>query len=190
MITPLTAEDKKRLLTLARRSIELAVGGQRLPELNLADFSEQLRQPGSSFVTLTIEGGLRGCIGSLETYQPLVEDVRQHAVAAALQDYRFPPVRAEEVGRLRIEISRLTPPQPLEYRTPEELLDRLRPGVDGVVLRDGVHRATFLPQVWEKIPHKEQFLAHLCQKMGAPPDWWRRNPLEVMIYRVEEFREE
>lgn len=178
------------LLALARRSIELAAGGQRLPKLNLADFSEQLRQPGASFVTLTQEGILRGCIGTLEAYQPLVEDVREHAVAAALQDYRFPQVRAEEVGRLRIEISRLTPPQSLEYRAPEELLERLRPGVDGVVLRDGVRRATFLPQVWENIPHKEQFLAHLCQKMGVPPHWWRHKPLEVAVYQVEEIQEE
>jgi len=178
------------LLTLARQSIEAAVN-HRLPlKLDLSQYSPALCEKGASFVTLTEYDELRGCIGALEAYQPLVQDVCEHAVAAALEDFRFPPVQPEEVASLHIEISRLTAPEPLVYQSPSELLEKLRVGVDGVVLRDGIRRATFLPQVWEKIPEKEEFLAHLCQKMGAPSDYWCRKMLQVFIYQVEEFQEE
>jgi AmmeMemoRadiSam system protein A len=110
-------------------------------------------------------------------------------VAAALQDYRFPPVPLEELPEIEIEISRLTTPQPLEYADATDLVSALRPGVDGVTLRDGWRRATFLPQVWEKLPDPEMFLSHLCDKMGAAPDLWRRKKLDVSIYQVEEFHE-
>lgn len=95
--------------------------------------------------------------------------MREHAVAAALEDFRFPPVRPEELSEIRIEVSYLTPLEPVEFDSPEELLSRLRPGVDGVVLRQGWRRATFLPQVWEQIPDPQEFLDHLCLKMGRPP---------------------
>lgn len=185
----LTDEEKKILLRLAREALQLGVNGQTLLPLNLAEYTPRLQQDGASFVTLTEMGELRGCIGALEPYQPLAEDVREHAVAAALHDYRFPQVRPVELAQIQIEISRLTLPYPLEYKTPEELVSRLRPGVDGVILRDGPRRATFLPQVWEKLPEPAAFLAHLCQKMGAPTDIWRRRPLQVLIYQVEEFHE-
>jgi hypothetical protein len=113
--------------------------------------------------------------------------VREHAVAAALQDYRFPPVSPDELAEIDIEISRLTPIQALDYNTPEDLLKCLQPGVDGVVLKYAGRRATFLPQVWEKIPDPAVFLSYLCQKMGAPFDLWKHKKLEVFIYRVEEF---
>jgi uncharacterized protein len=119
----------------------------------------------------------------------LLEDVREHAVAAALNDYRFTPVRPLELPHIRIEVSRLTFPQVLAYKTPGELLTSLRPMVDGVILRDGSRRATFLPQVWEKLPEPEMFLAHLCQKMGVSPDLWQRRLLQVQVYQVEEFNE-
>jgi AmmeMemoRadiSam system protein A len=186
----LTDSEKKQLLSLARQTIELAVNRRPLPKLDLSEFSPSLCENGASFVTLTEYDELRGCIGALEPYQPLVQDVCEHAAAAALEDYRFPPVQPEEVPRLHIEISRLTAPEPLAYQTPAELLEKLRPGVDGVVLRDGIRRATFLPQVWEKIAKKEEFLAHLCQKMGAPSDYWCHKMLQVFTYQVEEFEEE
>ena len=115
--------------------------------------------------------------------------MQEHAAAAALQDPRFPPVRPEEVAALRIEISRLTPPQRLAYAAPEELPSRLRPGVDGVILQDGWRKATFLPQVWEQLPRPEDFLTHLCAKMGASPELWRRKKLDVFTYQVEAFEE-
>jgi len=185
----LTMEEQKILLDLARRSLVAAANHHPLPVIVLSSLPDRLRQTGASFVTLTRAGDLRGCIGALEASLPLAEDVSQHAAAAALQDYRFPPVRPEELDEIEIEISRLTAPVTLEYQKPSALAHLLRPGIDGVVLRDGLYRATFLPQVWEKIPEPEQFLDHLCDKMGVPFDLWRRKKLSVSTYQVEEFRE-
>lgn len=185
----LTTEEKQTLLRLARQALEMGVRGQKLPPLDLGATPSRLQEQGVSFVTLTIHGNLRGCVGALEPYQPLADDVREHAVAAALQDYRFPKVRPDELSQIEIEISRLTVPVLLEYSTPEDLLTKLRPGIDGVLLRDGVRRATFLPQVWEKIPDPAEFLDNLCYKMGASPELWRKKHLDVSIYQVEEFHE-
>ena len=189
MSDPLTAEERQVLLQIARQAMEAAVRGKRLPRLDLDSLSSRLRQKEASFVTLTIHGALRGCIGALEPSVPLAEDVRQHAVAAALQDYRFLPVDAAELPYINIEISRLTIPQPLEYKSPDELIKKLIVGEDGVILMDSGRKATFLPQVWEKLPNPVDFLEHLCQKMGAPADLWRRKSLQVYIYHVEEFHE-
>ena len=189
MSDPLSGEDRQTLLKLAREAMSAAVRGERMPHLNLEGLPPQLRKVESSFVTLTIKGALRGCIGALEPSMPLAEDVRQHVVAAALQDYRFQPVRADEVPVINIEISRLTLAQPLSYSSPEDLISKLRVGVDGVILTDGYRRATFLPQVWEKLPDPVDFLDHLCQKMGAQADLWRRKPMQVYVYQVEEFHE-
>jgi AmmeMemoRadiSam system protein A len=185
----LTLEEQKILLRLAREALERGVRGQPLPPLDLSVLPASLREEGSAFVTLMHYGQLRGCIGSLEPYQPLAEDAREHAVAAALKDPRFPPVREDELSAIEIEISRLTRPVPLEYRDAEDLLSKLHPHEDGVILRDGFHRATFLPQVWEKIPNPADFLDNLCYKMGANPDLWRSRHLEVLTYKVEEFHE-
>jgi AmmeMemoRadiSam system protein A len=185
----LSEEDRTYLLKLARKAIEAAVRGENLPEIDWETLSPALHENGASFVTLTEDGSLRGCIGALEAYQPLAEDVREHAVAAALEDYRFYPVRAPELSRLEIEISRLTAPVDLPYEKPEDLLRLLRPGVDGVILMDGRRRATFLPQVWEKVPNSGEFLSELCLKMGAPEDLWRKKLLTVRTYQVEEFHE-
>jgi AmmeMemoRadiSam system protein A len=185
----LTAEEKQILLRLARQALDTSVRGEKLPPLYLESMPPRLRDQGASFVTLTIQGKLRGCIGALDPYQPLAEDVREHAVAAALQDYRFPNVTPEELSQIEIEVSRLTIPIPLEYDTPEDLLSKLRPGIDGVLLRDGTRRATFLPQVWEKIPDPAEVLDNLCYKMGAESNLWRKKQLEVSIYQVEEFHE-
>lgn len=185
----LTPEEKKMLLDLARETLRHGVRGEQLPKIELESLSPTLKAPGASFITLTVHGELRGCIGALEPYQPLVWDVREHALAAALEDPRFPPVGPDEVDRIEIEISRLTFPKPLEYQDAEDLVDKLRPNVDGVILRDGVRRATFLPQVWEKLPDKAEFLSSLCAKMGAASDTWRRKHLDVQTYQVEEFRE-
>jgi AmmeMemoRadiSam system protein A len=189
MTNQLTLDEKQTLLKLARQALELGVRGEKLPPPDREALSSRLRADGASFVTLTVDGDLRGCIGTLEAYQPLAEDVREHAVAAALDDYRFPPVQVAELNGIQLEVSRLTAPVPLEYARPAELVTKLRPQVDGVILRDGSRRATFLPQVWEKIPNAEDFLDNLCHKMGAAPDLWRRKHLEVLTYQVEEFHE-
>lgn len=110
-------------------------------------------------------------------------------MAAALQDYRFPQVRPDEVPLIEIEVSVLTPKVLLAYEDAEDLLRKLRPGVDGVVLQDGVRKATFLPQVWDQLPRPEHFLAHLCQKMGASSNLWQLKHLTVFTYQVQEFQE-
>jgi AmmeMemoRadiSam system protein A len=188
-VQQLTAQEQHSLLQIARQSLEHAVRGQPLPDIALESLSPRLQAQGASFVTLTIQGNLRGCIGALEPYQPLALDVSEHAAAAALHDYRFPKVEPDELANIRIEVSCLTLPVPLVYQNAQELLDQLRPGLHGVMLRDEGRRATFLPQVWEKIPDPADFLDNLCYKMGAAPDLWKRKPLEVSLYQVEEFHE-
>ena len=185
----LTEEERRILLRLAREALECGVRGEKQPALDLPSFPPHLREPGASFVTLTVRGDLRGCIGALEPYQPLAEDVCEHALAAALDDYRFSPVQPSELSQINIEVSRLTLPVFLNYTSPEDMLLKLRPHVDGVILRDGMRRATFLPQVWEKLPDPADFLDNLCYKMGAEGNLWRRKHLSVQIYEVEEFHE-
>jgi AmmeMemoRadiSam system protein A len=189
MDDPLTNAEKQILLRLARSAIERAVRGEEPPPIKADELTPPLRETAASFVTLTVKGDLRGCIGALEPSKPLIEDVRDHAAAAALDDPRFMPVRPEELERIDIEVSRLTVPGVLDYADSSDLLARLRPGIDGVILREGRHRATFLPQVWEKLPDKAAFLDHLCDKMGIAPDSWRQRHLEVLTYQVEEFHE-
>ncbi len=169
--------------------MEFAVRGKKLPPLDEHTLTPRLRENGASFVTLTINNDLRGCIGALEAHQPLAEDVREHAIAAALDDPRFRPVAESELDRIRLEVSRLTAPHPLEYSSAEDLCAKLHPHVDGVILKEGFRRATFLPQVWEKIPDPEDFLSQLCMKMGGRSDLWRRTTLQVYVYQVEEFHE-
>lgn len=186
----LTLEEQKILLRLAREALERGVRGEELPALDLTALTPALCEEGSSFVTLTSSGQLRGCIGALDAYQPLAEDVRVHAIAAALKDPRFPPVREDELREIQIEISRLTRPILLEYQDAEHLLSQLRPHVDGVILHNNSpRRATFLPQVWEKIPDPAEFLNNLCYKMGMEPDLWRYKHFEVLRYQAEEFHE-
>lgn len=188
-IDQLTVEQREILLDLARQALIEGVKGKPFLPINLNDYPPQLIQPGATFVTLTIKGELRGCIGSLEAKRPLIEDVRYHAVAAALEDFRFPPVDSKEIPSISIEISRLTHPKQVYYDNPDELLIKLRPGVDGVILMEGIRRATFLPQVWDKVPDAETFLSMLSRKMGQTPDYWRADTVQVFTYQVEEFHE-
>jgi AmmeMemoRadiSam system protein A len=187
----LTLEEQQTLLRLAREAMERGVSGEKLSPLDETSLPPHLREKGSSFITLTVRGELRGCIGALEAYQSLAEDVREHAVAAALKDPRFPAVRKEELNGIQIEVSRLTRPIPLDYKDANDLLSKLRPHVDGVILRDTYtgRRGTFLPQVWEKISDPAEFLNNLCFKMGMSENVWRSRHLDVSTYEVEEFHE-
>lgn len=185
----LPAEDRSTLLRLARQAIELAAAGKQGPALRLEDLPEALRAPHATFVTLTSGGDLRGCIGALQATIPLAEDVVVHARAAATEDFRFYPVRPEETAGIEIEISILSDPVPLEYTDADDLMAKLRPGIDGVILTSGMHRATFLPQVWEKVPQPHQFLDMLCEKAGLPRRAWRTGHPDVLTYQVESFKE-
>lgn len=189
MSEPLNDAEKQTLLQIAREAIEYSLKAKPLPPLDKALLTPRLLEDGASFVTLTIHSGLRGCIGALEAYQPLVQDVREHAIAAAFEDPRFPPLSENEFGRVKIEISRLTAAHELDYSTSDDLLQKLHPHVDGVILKHGPRRATFLPQVWEKIPDPAEFLDQLCYKMGSRPGLWRETKVQVLIYQVEEFHE-
>ncbi len=181
-----TPEERRILLEVAAASIRHGLEtGHPLP-VRLEDYPESLREPGAAFVTLNLDGRLRGCIGSLQAIRPLVEDVAENAFAAAFRDPRFPPVTAEEYPRLEYHISILSKPEPFPVESEADLLAKLRPGIDGLVLIEGNHRATFLPSVWEQLPDPRQFLANLKIKASLPVDYWS-DTIRFERYTVEEF---
>lgn len=131
-----------------------------------------LAEPGATFVTITEDGVLRGCIGSVQAIRTLRDDVVHNACAAAFHDPRFPPLRAQDVPRVRLEVSVLSATSALPTTTRELLLEHLRPHTDGLILGWHGHRATFLPQVWEQLPKPDDFVDHLLRKAGLRPDFW------------------
>ena len=185
-----TDEERAVLLQLARQAITAAAAGRPLPKPDLSRLPASLTSPGACFVTLQRGRDLRGCTGTLLARAPLAEEVVQTAAQTALYDPRFAPVRPEEVGKLTIEISILTAPTPLDVKDPAQLPQMIRPGIDGVTLHRGRFRATFLPQVWEKIPDPIRFLDMLTQKMGLPSRAWTQKGMEAETYQVEEFAED
>ncbi|MBK8972014.1 MAG: AmmeMemoRadiSam system protein A [Hahellaceae bacterium] len=167
-----TEAERATLLNVARESIEQGLKSGRSLPVRLHDYSEALQRCQASFVTLEKSGQLRGCIGTLEAYRSLVEDVAEHAYAAAFRDPRFPPVSPQELPLLDIHISVLTPASPLTFTSERDLLAQLVPGRDGLILQYPGHRATFLPSVWETLPGPGDFLNHLKAKAGLPIDFW------------------
>lgn len=172
------------LLTIARSAIAGHLG---LPEATVHG-ADWLDRPGATFVTLTEHGGLRGCIGSLEARRPLRDDVHDNAISAAFRDPRFNPVRAEEFSDVRVEVSLLTPAQPIEFLDEEDAVSQLNPGIDGVIMEYGAHRGTFLPQVWEQLPDPNEFMMHLKHKAGLPVDFWSAS-LRLSRYAVQKWKE-
>lgn len=142
------------------------------------------------FVSLHINHELRGCIGIIETLDPLEKNLLEHALAAAFDDPRFDPLQPDEFEKIQIEISLLSPPKSLEYKGAQDLLKKLIPLKHGVVIRKSMFGATFLPQVWEQLPAKEDFLSHLCAKAGLDPDEWKLGDLKVTTYEAEVFSEQ
>ena len=186
----LSPEERQTLLELARETIACEAQGNSVPSVDLNTVSDNLRDDGACFVTLTQHGQLRGCIGSLEARQPLVLDVRDNALGAAFRDPRFPPMITEELDILHVEISVLSKPALLDYEGADDLVAKLRPNIDGVVIERGWNRATFLPQVWEKIPDPHEFMQYLCRKAYLPDDAYCEPGLDVYTYQVEKFEEE
>ena len=185
----LTQEQGQLLLELARKTLETRLQKRPAalpPPPDDPAFSKQA----ATFVTLKIAGKLRGCIGNVEATETLWAGIRDNAVNAALHDHRFSPLTPEELSVVQLDISILSPAQPLHYERPEELPAKLRAGVDGVILRDGSRRATFLPQVWQQLPEPDQFLDHLCLKAGLAQETWRRRKLDIFTYQVQCFAEE
>jgi AmmeMemoRadiSam system protein B/AmmeMemoRadiSam system protein A len=185
----LTADERQFLLTLARRAITSAVQKKPAAPPPVADVPSRLQQRGACFVTLTKAGQLRGCIGHVFACQALHRDVATNAVRAALSDSRFPAVTARELPDIKIEISLLTQPRPLEAASPDELLQKLRPGVDGVMFSLRGKRATYLPQVWAQIPDKEEFLSSLAKKARTSPQAWKDPTAAWLTYQVVAFHE-
>ena len=185
----LSPADQKTLLRIARRAIEEAVRYGREWQPEEAELSPPLRKPGASFVTLHTRGQLHGCIGSVISARPLAVDVAANAVGAALRDPRFPPLTPAELPHTAIEISVLGPVQRVEYESWEELLEKIRPGVDGVLMRRGWHRGLLLPQVWEQITSPEEFLAHVALKAGFSPEVYQQPDTEVYVFQVQKFGE-
>jgi len=194
MISPksqsFTDDERRFLLHLARRSIEAAVGRQSAPWPSLHGLGEHLQQHRACFVTLNKRGQLRGCTGILLARQPLANEVVYSAGQTALNDPRFTPVILSEIIELTIEISVLNSPVRLANAVPDHIPQMIRPGIDGVTLNRGPYRATFLPQVWNKINDPQEFLSRLCEKMGLPPSSWLEPGMSVDVYQVEEFAED
>ncbi|MBT4034914.1 MAG: AmmeMemoRadiSam system protein A [Candidatus Marinimicrobia bacterium] len=160
------------LLSLARESIQHGLDHGRSISVDIQSFAADLQKPGAAFVTLEKQGDLRGCIGSVEAYRPLVEDVAENAWNAAFTDPRFSPLTSAEFQLLGIEISVLTRPKDMSFNSEEDLKQQLVPGRDGLIIREGYHRGLFLPAVWEKLPDVDSFLSHLKQKAGFPQEYW------------------
>jgi len=180
----LSETERSLLKDLARESIRHGLENGRPPSCQAGeDTPPGLLQPGASFVTLKKDGRLRGCIGSLEAYRPLAEDVCENAFAAAFRDPRFPPLAPDEFPELDISISVLTPAEPMAFDSEQDLIARLQPGIDGLILTDAGRRGTFLPSVWDEIPQATEFLRALKRKAGLPADYWS-DTIRVDRYRT------
>lgn len=182
----LTEKEATELLAIARASLWQAVREGSAAWVDLSHVAPRLQENGASFVTLTEHGELRGCIGTLEAFRPLAEDVAANALASALRDPRFPPVTPRELPDIKIEISVLSAPVDFPVRDEQDLLQKLQPGVHGLIIRDGPHRATFLPAVWEQLPDAHDFVAHLKRKAGMSLQHWSPT-LECQVYTAQKI---
>lgn len=181
----MSTEQGKVLLKIARAAISRALNVPVVAD----ESASWLADKGACFVTLTQYGELRGCIGTLQAYRSLLEDVKGNAVSAALRDPRFAPLGVQELDSTDIEISLLSPTQKIEFENEADALAQLRPGIDGVVFEFGLHRSTFLPQVWEQLPRPKQFMAQLKRKAGLAEDFWAEG-VNLSRYTVTKWHEE
>lgn len=184
MTTP--PELRERLRELARASIEFGLEEDRPIDVHMEEWPTVLHQKRATFVTLQLEGRLRGCIGALDAIRPLVRDVAGNAFAAAFQDPRFSPVTTFDFPDLEIHLSVLSPVEPLPAESEAALLENLRPGIDGLIFEEGSRRGTFLPAVWRSLPDAREFVTHLKAKAGLPADYWS-DSVRTYRYTTEEF---
>ncbi|NLA75731.1 MAG: AmmeMemoRadiSam system protein A [Deltaproteobacteria bacterium] len=183
----LTKEEGEYLLSIARKTIEARLFKRDIAEQKIEN--KKYLETRGTFVTLTINGNLRGCIGHIIPQESLIEGIRINAINAAFNDPRFQPLSKGEWAGVKVEISILTEPARLKYSDAEDLLSKLRPGVDGLIIEKGYQSATFLPQVWEQLPGKEEFLRQLCVKAGLSSNEWKKGALAVYTYQVQAFEE-
>lgn len=183
-------ESQKFLLKLARQTLEYFFVIKEILEVKESELLDvELKEKRGTFVTLTKHGQLRGCIGHIEPVQEIYKDVIENALSAAFHDPRFEPLREEELKDVEIEISVLTLPERLEYSSADDLLSKLVPLKHGVIIQKGRYGATYLPQVWEDLPEKQEFLSSLCLKAGLEAGEWREGELAVRVYQAEVFSE-
>lgn len=183
----LNTGHRREAIRVARQALISRARKGRAPAIDVTSFAPPLQSMAASFVTLTLEGRLRGCIGSLRAHRPLIEDVLLNAVKAGFEDPRFKPVTEEEIAAAEIEIAILSHPARMRFRDETDLLGQLRPGKDGLILRAGSKRGTFLPKVWESLETPEAFLNGLKVKAGLERDWWGPEA-SVERYVTEAFR--
>ena len=176
------------LLSLARESIDYGFDNKAPLPVQLDELPTALAEPAATFTTLRLAGELRGCCGLLEAAQPLATDVAHSAFTAAFRDPRFEPLRRDEFSTVSLEVSVLTPMEPMQVANEADLLEQLQAGVDGLVIAEGWRRATFLPKVWESLPESRQFLGQLKLKCGLPQDYWSSR-LEFLRYRTRTYAE-
>ena len=182
----LSKEHSRHLLELAQASISYGLKTGQAINIELDVYPEELKALRATFVTLHLHAQLRGCIGVLEAIRPLALDIVYNAFSAAFRDPRFPPLSGEEYKDLRISLSLLTPAEPLNFGSEQNLIAQLQPGVDGLILEEGRRRGTFLPSVWENLADPKEFLRHLKQKAGLAPDYWS-DSLKLFRYRTEKI---
>ncbi len=179
----LSTADRQTLLALASASIESGLRDERFV-IEPSEYSSDLQKPGASFVTIKVIDQLRGCIGSLEAKRGLALDVVNNAYAAAFGDPRFAALTVKEFADLHIHISVLSSPESLVCTSEADLIQQLRPGLDGVILQEGSCRATYLPSVWESLSDPAEFVRQLKRKAGLPPDHWSER-MQIKRYTIE-----
>jgi AmmeMemoRadiSam system protein A len=182
----LNTGQRHKLLELGRESIERGLAELRLPSWSDAKIDAGLTIERASFTTLKIQGVLRGCCGTLHARRSVAEDVWHNAWASAFQDPRFPPLAHSEYPGVELQISVLSPLEPVAAGSERELLQSLRPHTDGLVLELDATRATFLPAVWEQLPEPQMFMRHLKQKAGWPSGFWSSR-IRAYRYTTESF---
>jgi len=175
-------------IQIARDAINAHFENASVRKNEILELHPEMSLPKATFVTLTIEGSLRGCIGSIIAHKPLLDDLISNAQSAAFHDPRFKPLTSEEAARIKIEVSLLTEPKAVDYRDAQELSRIICPGIDGVILRLGNYQATFLPQVWEELSDFDTFFAHLGMKAGIGNDPLSHHP-DIYTYQVDKIKE-
>jgi uncharacterized protein len=185
----MTESEKLTALRLARNAIESEL--LRSPLGRKDQLTPLFSEEGAVFVTIkTKEGALRGCVGSLIAHRSLYDDIIENSLSSAFKDPRFPPLNITELPFIKIEISLLKTPSELNYSGADDLLNKIVPNEDGLIIKYEDAQATFLPSVWEEISQKEEFISRLCQKAGLEADFWKSGKLEIYVYKAEKFSEQ
>lgn len=189
LIMPLSNEQKIYLLNLARQTIADYFNKGEKTALDPQEIVEELSKPAATFVTLTIDGDLRGCVGNLIAKKPLYQDIINNSLLAAFGDNRFPQLTQKELEIIKVEISILSEPTPYKFDSPDSLLEQIMPKKHGLIIQNSYDQATYLPQVWDDLPDKIDFLESLCQKAGLPKESWKDESTKIFYYTVGHFSE-